>query len=104
MEDSSRPLPLKDAPLQYAPDSEMGVVFLFATVAKKLQYRIEKIRALYPDCIAYKQVGNSEKRVRIEFEYRSSSFKIHGHDPSQCDCIVCWHHDCPDDSISHRSD
>lgn len=95
MEDSSRPLPLKDAPLQYAPDSEMGVVFLFATVAKKLQYRIEKIRVLYPDCIAYKHVGNSEKRVRIEFEYRSSSFKTHGHDPSQCDCIVCWHHDCP---------
>ena len=95
MKDSSRPLPLKNAPLQYAPDSEMGVVFLFATVAKKLQYRIEKIRAAYPDCIAYKHVGNSEKRVRIEFEFRSSSFKGHGHNPRQCDCIVCWHHDCP---------
>jgi len=73
----------------------MGVVFLFAAIAKKLQFRIEKIRAAYPDCIAYRHVGNSEKRVRIEFEFRSSSFKIHGHDPSQCDCIVCWHHDCP---------
>ena len=93
--DLSRPLPIKNAPLQYAPEGEMGVVFLFAAMAKKLQFRIEKIRTAYPDCIAYRHVGDSEKRVRIEFEYRSSSFKTHGHNPKLCDCIVCWHHDCP---------
>lgn len=90
-----RPLPLKNAPLQYAPDGEMGVVYLFANIAKKLQFRIEAIRAAYPDCIAYRQVGDREKRVRIEFEFKSSNFKIHRHDPQECDCIVCWHHDCP---------
>jgi hypothetical protein len=91
MKDLSRPIPIKNAPLQYAPEGEMGVVFLFATTAKKLQFRIEKIQAAYPDCIAYRHVGDSEKRVRIESEYRSNSFKLDGHDPKLCDCIVCWH-------------
>lgn len=71
----------------------MGVVFLFAKIAPKLQLRIEEIRCAYPDCIAYQQVGDREKRVRIEFEYRSSNFRLHRHDASQCDWIVCWHHD-----------
>lgn len=93
---NDRPLPLKDAPLLYAPHNEMGVVFLFAGIARRLQMRIEEIRAAYPDCIAYRLSGDAEKRVRIEFEFRSSSFKAHRHDPAQCDCIVCWHHDWPD--------
>ena len=71
----------------------MGVVYLFANIAKKLQFRIEAIRAAYPDCIAYRQVGDREKKVRIEFEFKSSNFKLHRHDPALCDCIVCWHHD-----------
>jgi hypothetical protein len=95
MKDHGRPLPLKNAPLQYAPDGEMGVVYLFANIAKKLQFRVEAIRAAYPDCIAYRQVGDREKRVRIEFEFKSSNFKLHRHDPTLCDCVVCWHHDCP---------
>lgn len=95
MRSGERPLPLKNAPLRCAPNNELGVVFLFAKIAKRLQFRIEQIRAAYPDCIAYRHAGDSEKRVRIEFEFRSSSFKAHGHDPKQCDCIVCWHHDCP---------
>jgi hypothetical protein len=93
MKDHGRPLPLTNAPLQYAPNGEMGVVFLFANIAKRLQFRIEEIRAAFPDCIAYRQVGDREKRVRIEFEFKSSNFKAHRHDPKQCDCIVCWHHD-----------
>lgn len=74
----------------------MGVVYLFANIAKKLQFRIEEIRAAYPDCIAYRQVGDREKMVKIEFEYRSSNFKAHRHNPKLCDCIVCWHHDWHD--------
>jgi hypothetical protein len=96
MNRSVRPLPLKDAPLHYAPTNELGVVFLFSLVAKKLQFRIEEIQAAFPDCIAYRHVGDSEKKVRIEFEYRSSSFRTHKHDATRCDCIVCWHHDWPD--------
>lgn len=93
MKHSERPLPLTNAPLQYAPENELGVVFLFSQIAKRLHLRIEKIGAAYPDCIAYRYAGNREKRVRIEFEYKSSNFKNHGHDAGGCDCIVCWHHD-----------
>ena len=96
MRDNSRPLPLKNAPLPYAPKGEAGVVFLFASIFKRLGLRIEEIGAAYPDCIAYKQVGDHEKEVRIEFEYKSSNFRIHGHDPKGCNCIVCWHHDWHD--------
>lgn len=95
MQRLTRPLPLKNAPLQYAPENELGVVYLFSHVARRLQFRIEMIRAAYPDCIAYKHIGEREKLVRIEFEFRSSSFRAHGHDPAKCDYIVCWHHDWP---------
>ena len=91
-----RPLTLENAPLRYAPENELGVVYLFAHVAKKFQLRIEKIQPSFPDCVAYRRVGNSEKPVRIEFEYRSSNFHAHGHNARKCDCIVCWHHDWPD--------
>lgn len=95
MKTDERPLRLKNGPLQYAPENELGVVFLFSHVASRLQFRVETIRAAYPDCIAYRNAGDSEKRVRIEFEFRSSSFRGHAHDARRCDCIVCWHHDWP---------
>jgi hypothetical protein len=96
MKSKQRSLPLKNAPLQYAPENELGVVFLFSKIAKRLQFRIEQIRAAYPDCVAYRHAGDSEKRVSIEFEFRSSSFRAHRHDAKQCDYIVCWHDDWPD--------
>jgi hypothetical protein len=91
-----RPLALKNAPMEYAPTNELGVVFLFAHVAKKLQFRVEEIRPRYPDCIAYRRTGDREVQVRVEFEFRSSNFRAHHHDPAQCEVIVCWHHDWPD--------
>ena len=95
MKPSERPLPLKSAPLRYAPENELGVAFLFSRIAPRLQFRIEKIRAAYPDCIAYRHAGDREKLVRIEFEFRSSNFRAHKHDAKDCDCIVCWEHDWP---------
>ncbi len=96
MKKTKRPIAIYNAPMQYAPENELGVVFLFAHVAKKLQFKIEQIRPQYPDCIAYKKAGNVEKKVRIEFEYKASSFKAHRHNPEKCDCIICWHDDWPD--------
>ncbi|MGQ9799855.1 MAG: hypothetical protein ACUVRG_11325, partial [Ignavibacterium sp.] len=90
------PNSLKNAPLEYAPKNELGVVFLFAHIAKKLQLRIEEIRPQFPDCIAYRKIGDKEKKVRIEFEFKSSNFNSHNHNPKDCDMIVCWHHDWPD--------
>ena len=58
-----RALTLENAPMQYAHENELGVVYLFAHVAKKLQFIIEKIGAKYPDCIAHRKAGDTEKKV-----------------------------------------
>jgi hypothetical protein len=34
--------------------------------------------------------------VRIEFEFQSKSFAWHGHDPNECDLIVCWENNWPE--------
>lgn len=86
---------LPHGPMQYAPTNELGVVFLFAHLARRLRVRIESINVAFPDCIAYQKAGGREKRLRIEFEYRSSNFRTHGHSPRGCDWIVCWQHDWP---------
>ncbi|MGC8624678.1 MAG: hypothetical protein ACP5VQ_05375 [Phycisphaerae bacterium] len=73
----------------------MGVVFLFSHLARRLRIRIEKIGSSFPDCIAYQKTGGLEKRMRIEFEYKSGNFRAHHHSARGCDCIVCWEHDWP---------
>jgi hypothetical protein len=94
----TRPQRLDGAAMNYAPVNELGVVLLFAQVAKKYRIRVDQIQAAFPDCIAYQTIGGREKQLRIEFEYRSKHFVPHGHDPKKCDMIVCWEHDwvrCP---------
>jgi len=84
--------------LVYGPVNEMGVVALFAKISEELGFIIEEIKAGFPDCVARRQVDKGWERVAIEFEYCSSSFGRHGHDPQGCDLIVCWEHDwelCP---------
>ncbi len=83
-------------PLRYEPKNEHGVVFLFAHLAARLRLRVEAIQSRFPDCTAYRLTGRGERRVRIEFEYRSRNFRAHRHDPKRCDMIVCWEHDWPD--------
>ena len=34
-----------------------------------------------------KELARGEKRIRIEFEYKSRNFN---HDPRKCDWLVCW--------------
>lgn len=45
----------------------------------------------YPDAILVN--FETEERMNVEFEEFSSDFKVHGHDPTKCDLIVCWIHD-----------
>lgn len=86
-----RPARLPDgSPLDYAPDNEQGVVFLFSHLAHpKYGLRVERIQAGFPDCVAYRDT----ERIRIEFEYRSRNFATHKHDVNGCDWLVCWIHD-----------
>jgi hypothetical protein len=91
-----RPSRLDNAPLDYAPNNELGVVFLFSDLARRRYgLRVERVQAGFPDCVAYR----GTKRIRIEFEYRARNFVTHGHDPKGCDWIVCWINDwlrCPE--------
>jgi hypothetical protein len=86
--------------LNYAPLNEMGVLVLFGYYLQDLGFsHLEEIRANYPDAIGMRPIGNGRfQRVRIEFEFKSSNFKNHGHPIDGCDVIVCWIHDwkeCP---------
>ena len=84
--------------LQHAPVNEQGV-FLFGMICKELGYVVEIIKPGFPDCEAKRRIRGKSgmwQRVRIEFEFQSRSFKAHGHDPHQCDMIVCWEDNWPD--------
>lgn len=91
--------PFHWSPLTNAPVNELGVVFLFGMLAGELGFQVESFWGQYPDCHARRQVQPGKwQRVRIEIEYESRNFALHGHDPSHCDIIVCWRHNwakCP---------
>jgi len=97
-----RPLagpPLALDALAYAPVNELGVVFAFGMLARRLGFRVLSIQQDFPDCEAMYEVRPGIwQRVRIEFEYESRNFHRHRHHPDGCDIIVCWRHnwkDCP---------
>lgn len=79
--------------LVYSPINEQGVVFLFGRILEDLNMYIEEVRVKYPDCVARRYTGKGWERVYIEFEFNSSNFIQHGHDPKECNMIVCWQDD-----------
>ncbi len=85
--------------LDYAPENELGVIYLFSLLSKQLGFRgVTRIQSPFPDCIARMRTGKGDKEVRIEFEYKSSNYRQHRHPIHGCDYIVCWLHDwleCP---------
>jgi hypothetical protein len=101
--------PISFRGLRHAPINEQGVVYLFGMVSSELGLIVEAVQAAYPDCEAKRCVDtrqNCWQRVRIEFEFCSSNFREHGHDPAGCDMIVCWEHDwpeCPLEVVELRS-
>jgi hypothetical protein len=93
--------------LVYAPINENGVIFLFGKVADDLNMYIEEIKPGYPDCIGRRYNGKGWEKVAIEFEYKSSNFKQHKHDPKGCDIIICWENDwkdCPLEIIELKTE
>ena len=84
--------------LVYAPVEENGVIFLFSKIAEDIGIFIEGIQKGFPDAFGVRYVGEKGYPVNIEFEYKSSNFKFHNHNPKDCDIIICWEHDwkeCP---------
>jgi transposase len=85
--------------LRHAPVNEQGVVYVFGMVSRELGFLIESVRTAYPDCEGKRCVDEKRQlweHVLIEFEYKSSNFREHGHAPNECDLIVCWINDWDD--------
>jgi hypothetical protein len=91
--------PFDRSPMTNAPVNELGVMVLFGMVAAGLGLQVESVQGKFPDCVAKRQVAPGKwQYLRIEFEYESKNFRLHGHDPKGCDMIVCWRHnwkECP---------
>jgi hypothetical protein len=90
--------PINFEGLIYGPLNENGVIFLFSKLHDKLGINIEAIQASYPDAKGRRKIGKGKgwEDIWIEFEYKSSQFKAHKHDPKECDIIICWEHDWKD--------
>jgi hypothetical protein len=89
--------PLRLSPLTCAPTNEMGVVFLFGAMALQLGFSVTQLQAAFPDCEALREVELGKwQRVRIEFEFESRNFVLHGHSLTECDLIVCWRNNWPE--------
>ena len=99
--------PLIPWALTYAPTNEIGVVYLFGTVARELGYAVTRLQTEFPDAEAMRQVDQDRwQRVRIEFEFESRNFVAHCHRVEDCDLIVCWRHnweDCPLEVLELKS-
>ena len=92
--------PINFRGMAHAPTNEAGVVALFSMVARDLGATSRKSAPTSPIAIVRRENGRAWEELAVEFEWDSRSFKDHGHDPAQCDMIVCWHHnwvDCPAD-------
>jgi HNH endonuclease len=99
--------PLIPFSMAHAPTCEQGVIFLFGTMAERLGFVITRIQAAFPDGEALRQLDAERwQRIRIEFEFESRNYLVHGHPVEGCDLIVCWIHnwaECPVEVLELRS-
>ena len=77
--------------------NEAQTAALFARMAGVLGYTILEVQQAFPDALLYSHKDRRE--VRAEFEYRSTNFVKHGHDPAQAGLIICFIHDWYDAPI-----
>ena len=85
--------------MQYAPEGELGVVYLFSKLQRELGYTaITRITDAFPDCEAINHTG---EKVKIEFEFLSGNFLTHHKPVSEnlkiIDAIICWKDNWPPD-------
>ena len=94
--------------LRHEPSSESGVVHLFGMIGLKLGFEVLLIQTGFPDCEALREVEPGKwQKVKIEFEFQSRNFLLHGHELSGCDLIVCWEDnwkECPVEVVELRKE
>lgn len=98
--------PINFEGLIYGPLNENGVIFLFSKIHDKLGFNIEAIQPSFPDAKGRRKSRKGWEDIWIEFEFKSSNFKTHNHEPKECDVIICWEHDwkdCPIEVIELKT-
>jgi len=98
--------PINFEGLIYGPLNENGVIFLFSKIHDRLGINIEAVQPGFPDAKGRRKSRKGWEDVWIEFEFKSSQFKAHNHDPNECDVIVCWEDDwkdCPIEVIELKT-
>lgn len=73
----------------HEPRSEQEVVCLFGALLADLEFDcvIERVGTAFPDAT----LRRGQEVLRVEFELYAKSFWEHGHDPQECDLLICWH-------------
>lgn len=81
----------------FQPENEQGLIVAFAMRAASFGWEVVQIGTAYPDAILrYQRPGGGTEDWVTEFEYKSSNFLLHKHDPRGCELIVCWENDWTD--------
>jgi len=89
--------PIQLPGLAHEPVNELGVIFVFAMLARQLGFVVLHLQPGFPDCEAVRETARGLwQRVRIEFEFESRNFLRHRHKKDGCDIIVCWRHNWPE--------
>jgi hypothetical protein len=68
-------------------------------VSRELGFSVEALQQGFPDCEGKYLHDKSRQlwaKARVEFEFKASNFREHGHDDNECDVIVCWENNWPD--------
>lgn len=76
--------------LNFEPRNEFETIALFTILATDLGYRINSIRADFPDAV----LEHNRVETLVEFEYLSSNYKAHCHPMSSEFMCICWRKDC----------
>ena len=99
--------PLFPCAVTYAPINELGVMVLFAAMARDLGFTITHIQGQFPDGEVMREVEpGRHQRLPVEFEFESRNFVAHGHPVDGCKLIICWRHnwaECPVEVLELKS-
>ena len=93
LKDQGKIIPADFHGFVYEPDNEEETVALFLKVMDRLKpsWCVERLQMDFPDGIFFDLGRNID--IRVEFEYFSSHFLQHKHDPKGCDLVICWEDD-----------
>jgi len=80
----------------FSPLYEIEVIMIFSKLMESLKMKTVCVSDSFPDAELLVRRGNKWINVSAEFARNSIDFERHGHDPDDCDMIICWKHNWSD--------